>query len=71
MITMMIAELERAGLDIDNDGDETLLYTYTNKDVSIAKRIAKFYGCKVILYMPGSKPDDKAAEYQIVANEQK
>jgi hypothetical protein len=64
----MIAALEREGLDYDIS-DTIMFYPYIkheSKDVKLAKQIVKDFGYKLVLYMPGSKEDDKDAEYEIV-----
>ena len=65
----MIEGLKRKGIDVClpmTENDEIMIFTFSQKEVKIAKEIVKEYNYKLQLYMPGSKIDNKAAEYDLI-----
>lgn len=54
---------------LEVDWDNMMFFPYIRneaKDIRKAKEIVKDFGYALKIYMPGSKNDDKDAEYKIV-----
>lgn len=59
-----IAKMNKVnGASVSADGD--MVFIHTKKAEAECKRIAKYYCFDLVLYMPGDRETDKAAEFEL------